>query len=105
MRKIALFTSILLIGCGASAVRGPVIVTSDGRVTDAQIAATDPKGDPARTDTGTPQRSTSGTWVGVAPESDVLAAGDGSASIALWVDAPQARPRVRVPMDVSLVID
>jgi Ca-activated chloride channel family protein len=108
MRKTPLFAAILLLaGCGASAVRGPVVVTSDGKVTDAQIATTTTTAntDPTKTDTGIPQRNATGSWVGVAPESDVLAAGDGTASIALWVDAPQSRPRVRVPMDVSLVID
>src|SRR5258708_31296615 len=108
MRKTALFASFLVLGpvlwgCGASTVRGPVTVTSDGRVTEAQVA-TDPKIDPATTDTGTRQGSTTGTWVGVAPESDVLAAGDGTASIALWGDAAHARPLVRVPLDIALVI-
>jgi Ca-activated chloride channel family protein len=108
MRKTAIFAAIfVLAGCGASAVRGPVTVSSDGKTTDAQIAITTTKtvDDPAKTDTGQPRNSGSATWVGVAPESDVLAAGDGTASIALWVDAPNARPRVRVPMDVALVID
>jgi Ca-activated chloride channel family protein len=109
MRKTALFASILLLaGCGAAPMtRGPVVVTSDGKVTEAPIAKDTAK-DPALTDTGNTGRTTqnaAGTWVGVAPESDVLAAGDGTASVALWVDAPQTRPRVRVPMDVSLVID
>jgi Ca-activated chloride channel family protein len=108
MRKTAFFAAILVLaGCSASAVRGPAVaVSNDGKTTDAQIATgTKTVDDPAKTDTGIPQRSSAGTWVGVAPESDVLAAGDGTASIALWVDAPTARPRVRVPMDVSLVID
>ena len=105
MRKSALFASILLLaGCGAAPIaRGPVVVTSDGKVTETPIAK-----DPALTDTGTTPRTTqntTGAWVGVAPESDVLAAGDGTASLALWIDAPQSRPRVHVPMDVSLVID
>ena len=108
MRTTPLFAAILVLaGCGASAVRGPAVaVSGDGKTTDAQIATgTKTIDDPARTDTGQPQRNTSGTWVGVAAESDVLAAGDGTASIALWVDAPTARPRVRVPMDIALVID
>ncbi len=34
-----------------------------------------------------------------------MLAGDGTASLGLWVDAPQTHPRAHVPMDVSLVID
>ncbi len=51
MRKSAIFASILLIaGCGAAPIaRGPVVVTSDGRVTGVETPIAK---DPALTDTG-----------------------------------------------------
>ena len=113
MRKSAVFAAILVLaGCGASGSgRGPVVVSSDGKVTEGKPLAV--ATDPAQTDTGTrpdtrpdngvPARS--GAWVGVATESDVLLAGADTANLGVWIDAPQTRPHVRVPMDVSLVID
>ena len=105
MRKLAIFASILWVaGCGAaSTARGPV-ATNDARIATTTTTA-HTQDDVARTDTGDARRTNHGAWIGVAPESDVLAASDGTASLGLWVDAPQGRPRARVPMDVSLVID
>jgi Ca-activated chloride channel family protein len=106
MRRAGFFASILLIaGCGAAAGgRGPLVATNDARVAPTNQVAVDP----ARTDVGdAPRRdtSTAGTWVGVAPESDLLPSGDSTAALGVWIDAPSARPHARVPMDVSLVID
>jgi Ca-activated chloride channel family protein len=116
MRKSVLFGGILLLlaGCAGSAGRGPVVVSSDGRVTEGKpltVATTAATADPAATDTGirpdvgttTPARA--GAWVGAAPENDVLLAGSDTTAIGVWVDAPTTQPRTRVPMDVSLVID
>ncbi|HEY1958506.1 MAG TPA: VWA domain-containing protein [Polyangiaceae bacterium] len=103
MRKIAIFASILWVtGCGAaSTARGPAVASSGANVAVATTTT-----DPASTDTGVRRDTgTRGAWIGVAPESDVLATGDGTAAIGLWVDAPQGRPREHVPMDVALVVD
>ncbi len=104
LHKSSLFAVFLLLaGCGAAQTRGPVVVTSDGRVTEMPIATNK---DPAQTDVPKANNTNAaGTWVGVAAENDVLLAGDGTASLALWIDAPQTRPRAKVPTDVSLVID
>jgi hypothetical protein len=102
MQRAALFTALMLLpACGATSVaRGPVVVTSDGRVIETPLVD-----EPQQTDVPKRDANTTGTWVGVAAESDVLLAHDGEASLALWIDAPQTRPRERVPTDVSLVID
>ncbi len=101
MRRASLFTALMLLtACGAAPIaRGPV-VTSDGKVVETAVAT-----DPAQTDVPKQNPTTAGTWVGVATESDVLLAGEGNASLGLWIDAPQTKPRARVPTDVSLVID
>ena len=106
MRRAGIFASILLLaGCGAATSgRGPAVATQGARIGAPKAVAQDP----ATTDTGdAPRRNgTAGAWIGVAPESDVLAAnGDGTAALGVWIDAPETRPRARVPMDVSLVID
>lgn len=105
MRKAAFFASMVwMVGCSATATsRGPLAVATTSHVEVAHGAV-----DPASTDTGdAPRRDvgTSGAWIGVAPESDTLLSGEGTAALGIWIDAPTARPRARVPMDVSLVID
>ncbi len=103
MRKAGILAAVLVLaGCGAAqSGRGPVVVTSDGKVIETTIAK-----DPAQTDTGTrTNTNANGAWVGVAADSDVLLAGDQTASLGVWIDAPQSRPHAHVPMDVSLVID
>jgi Ca-activated chloride channel family protein len=110
MRKAALVASILwMAGCGASVTaRGPAVATR-GTAGPTNAVAVAHAVDPAQTDTGdVPRRDTgraSGTWIGVAPESDVLPSGASTTSLGVWIDAPTARPRAHVPMDVSLVID
>jgi len=103
MRKagiVALF-ALACAACGtAQSGRGAVTVTSDGRVIE--VAKDAPK-DPAQTDVAHPAQS--GAWIGAATESDVLLAGDSTATLGVWIDAPVARPHAHVPMDVSLVID
>ena len=110
MRNMRVLAAIfVLAGCSAQAtVRGPVVASSASPTAPQGTVAV--AADPAKTDTGvirpdtgTPARS--GSWIGVAPESDVLLASEGTASLGVWIDAPLARPRVRAPMDVSLVID
>ncbi len=102
MRKAGILTVVLALtsACGSAATgaRGAVTVTSDGRVIENVVAK-----DPAATDL--PHPAQNGTWVGVAAESDVLLAGDSSATLGVWIDAPEARPHAHVPVDVSLVID
>ena len=102
MRKMAIFASILWVaGCGGASTARPAAVATQG----ARVATTTTT-DPASTDTGTRRDvGTNGAWIGVAPESDVLSTGDGTAAIGVWIDAPQGRPHARVPTDVSLVID
>ena len=104
MRKagiLAVMMAALTSACGSAATstaRGAVTVTSDGRVIETTVAK-----DPAQTDVAHPAQN--GTWVGVAAENDVLLAGDSTATLGVWIDAPEARPHAHVPVDVSLVID
>ena len=47
----------------------------------------------------------SGAWIGAAAESEMILAATGETYLGVWVDAPVARPRVRAPVDLALVID
>jgi Ca-activated chloride channel family protein len=45
------------------------------------------------------------TWIHAAAESDALLASSHETYLGVWIDAPNARPRVRAPLDLALVID
>ena len=63
---------------------------------EAAIAATDgPRANPA----------TASTWIGASAEGEMLLANTRDTFLGVWVDVPDARPSVRPPMDVALVID
>lgn len=47
----------------------------------------------------------SDTWVGVAPASDAVLAGEHESLVAVWVDVPKAERTVHVPSSVAIVID
>jgi Ca-activated chloride channel family protein len=47
----------------------------------------------------------SSTWIGAAPEGDLLAAGTRDTFLGVWVDVPDVRPEARPPMELALVVD
>ena len=100
MRRIGLLVGALLVtGCASSgAIAPPKLNATTG----------DPK--PIATDDARPGKTPAAStapWIGAAPESDMILAsgGGGEAYVGVWVDAPQAKPRVRAPVDIALVID
>jgi Ca-activated chloride channel family protein len=46
-----------------------------------------------------------GTWIGAAPEGDLLSTSTRETFLGVWVDVPEARPEARPPMEVVLVVD
>jgi Ca-activated chloride channel homolog len=45
------------------------------------------------------------TWIGAAPEGEMLASGTREAFLGVWVDVPEVRPETRPPMEVAIVVD
>ena len=64
----------------------------------ASIDATPPAPEPTPT-------SSNGPWIGAAAESEMILSSTGETYLGVWVDAPVAKPRVRAPVDLALVID
>jgi Ca-activated chloride channel family protein len=46
-----------------------------------------------------------GTWIGAAPEGDMLSQSTRETFLGVWVDVPEARAVARPPMEVVLVVD
>jgi Ca-activated chloride channel family protein len=52
-----------------------------------------------------PPASQNGSWVGASAESEMLLAGTSETLLGVWVDVPNAAPKVRPAMDVAIVVD
>jgi Ca-activated chloride channel family protein len=52
-----------------------------------------------------PTRQPSATWIGASAGSEMLLRGTTDENLGVWVDVPEAKPTLRAPMDVALVID
>ena len=71
---------------------------------DAIAIASDGAAETGRDSAGrTPNRN--GTWIGAAPEGDLLSSTTRETFLGVWVDVPEARPESRPPMEVVLVVD
>lgn len=97
MRRLGLVVGALLLGGCASG----------GAVAPQSLKAHVGEPPPVATDDPKPvaPANPGGAWIGAAPESEMVLASGGEAFIGIWVDAPAAKPRVRAPVDVALVID
>lgn len=91
-------------GCAKTAVVGPPIAkapeapaASAGaeEASNSAVAATD----------GPRNSAVASSWIGASAEGEMLLANTRDTFLGVWVDVPDARPSVRPPMDVALVID
>jgi Ca-activated chloride channel family protein len=88
-------------GCASKATVATVANSPAGR--DTRPVATD---DPKPTESSyEPTASNNGSWVGASAESEMLLAGTSETLLGVWVDVPNAKPAVRPPMDVAIVVD
>jgi Ca-activated chloride channel family protein len=116
MRKLGtLFVGVLLFGITGCAKTAPLPQAPQNGGTTAKATddgagvATDGPGDlgagkePA--DREAAARARNSTWIGAAPEGDVLSSSTRETFLGVWVDVPEARPESRPPMEVALVVD
>lgn len=102
MRKALTFVTLaaLSVGCAkGGAVADPT--TPSAAKSDEAPVATD---GPSRASTDRP-KNPNGSWIGAAPESEMLPSGTRETFLGVWVDVPDTRPETRPPMEVVLVID
>ncbi|HEY8078449.1 MAG TPA: VWA domain-containing protein [Labilithrix sp.] len=90
-----------VVGC-AKASTTPLPQTPDNKVSDEAALASDGAASSAH-EHGDGKASS--TWIGAAPEGDLLASGTRETFLGVWVDIPQAKPVNRPPMEVALVVD
>lgn len=50
-------------------------------------------------------RGVQSTWIGASAEGQMLLSGTRETFVGVWVDVPEARPEVRPPMQLALVVD
>jgi Ca-activated chloride channel homolog len=105
MRNVAVCGLILAIasaGCASSGAaanaKGPATPGADSSAG----VATDGPGEGDGREASDAKRS---TWIGAAAEGEMLASGTHEAFLGVWVDVPNARPEVRPPMELALVVD
>ena len=110
MRNLAVFGLVVAMGAMGCAKSGAVTSPKNaGNVSNQESAiATDgPSGGVASYPVGKEPadfKKTS-TWIGAAPESEMLAMGTREAFLGVWVDVPEVRPETRPPMEVAIVVD
>jgi Ca-activated chloride channel family protein len=110
MRKLGLLVGTLsmVVGCAKA---GPLPQTAAQLTGSSPQAIDDPAASdgPAHTVGAEPAErrasNASSTWIGAAPEGDLLASGTRETFLGVWVDVPETRPEMRPPMEVALVVD
>lgn len=100
MRKLALGCIALftIAGCAKGGPGPQVPAANDSAKTTSAIAASDTGSEPA-------DRKGNGTWIGAAPEGELLSMSTRETFLGVWVDVPEARTGARPPMEVVLVVD
>ncbi|MDB4934901.1 MAG: hypothetical protein JWP87_1873 [Labilithrix sp.] len=108
---VVLAMSASLFGCAKTAplplapTRGGADATSDQTRADAEAIASDGAG---ATDSGYGRGANAtrnGSWIGAAPEGDILSQSTRETFLGVWVDVPEVRAGARPPMEVVLVVD
>ena len=102
MRRIflGLGAVCLLAGCGGAV---PAATTVPKPPEQAVATSTVPAPTATIATDGPAARSDS--WLGASAESEMILSSSGETFLGVWVDAPTAKPRVRAPVDIGLVID
>jgi Ca-activated chloride channel family protein len=113
MRKLSIvsagvFSMILGVGCakGAAPPKAPTqgsAAAAEAKANAAAIASDGP-GEMGR-EPADRSAKRNGTWIGAAPEGDLLSMSTRETFLGVWVDVPDARPESRPPMEVVLVVD
>lgn len=102
MRKALIFLALTsVVGC-AKASTTTLPQTPDKKVSgDAAVASDGATAGGHENGDG----ASSSTWIGAAPEGDLLASGTRETFLGVWVDIPTHKPVKRPPMEVALVVD
>jgi len=89
-------------GCANNAAPLQTPASAVAKANEAALASDGPGYGPE-----TPERTSnkSSTWIGAAPEGDLLATGTRETFLGVWVDVPESRPETRAAMEVILVVD
>lgn len=115
MRKLGiLFVGVLFLGVVGCAKTAPLPQAPQGgtaakATVDGPGVATDGPGELAvgkePADREAAAKARNSTWIGAAPEGDLLSSTTRETFLGVWVDVPEARPESRPPMEVALVVD
>jgi len=109
MRKATVVgLGLVMVALGSGCTKGSTVEETKAPAV-APIAATASQpataGDGVTREPADARRAAQSTWIGASAEGEMLMSGTRETFLGVWVDVPEARPEVRPPMELALLVD